>query len=115
MHFDAPQALIPLSTPQPLRLVDAGGTWVRAVSGTLWVTQDHDARDRVLQPGERLLIESADPVTVSALGGRASVGLCAPRRTARPLQRWGGLGRLGERLGALVARPQGHAGLGAAA
>lgn len=114
MQFDAPQAVIPLRTPQPLRLLDARGTWLRAVSGALWVTLDHDARDLVLQPGEQLLIETSAPVTVSALGGRASVGLCAPQRAARPLQRRGGLARLGERLAALL-RPHGHAGLSATA
>lgn len=114
MQFDAPQAVIPLRTPQPLRLVDARGTWLRAMSGALWVTLDHDSRDLVLQTGESLLIETTAPVTVSALGGRASVGLCAPQRAARAPQRWGGLARLGGRLGALL-RPHGHAGLGATA
>lgn len=114
MHFDAPQAVIPLRTPQPLRLVDARGTWVRAISGALWVTLDHDARDLVLQPGEQLLIETRAAVTVSALGGRASVGLCAAPAAARTRDRPLGLGRLRSLLGALAPRSRGHAGFGVA-
>ena len=93
MHFDTPQALVPLAAPTPLRLTDARGTRVRAVAGTLWLTIDGDLRDLVLQAGQSLVIDTPRRVLVTTLGGPATAGVCAARR-APPA--W--LGRLAQRL-----------------
>jgi hypothetical protein len=88
MHLDIHQALVPLLSPVPLRLVAARGTRVRSLAGTLWVTIDGDLEDRVLEHGESLLIDSDAPVLVSPLGGTATVGLCdQPQPAARPVVR----------------------------
>lgn len=88
MQFDAPQAVLPLSSRRPLRLTDARGTRLRSLAGTLWVTIDGDPLDRVLQAGESLVIDTVQPLLVSALGGTASVGICAP---APARSAWAGL------------------------
>lgn len=75
MHLDIHQALVPLTSPMPLRLAGARGTRVRSLAGTLWVTTDGDQRDQVLERGESLVIDSDAPVLVSPLGGSATVGL----------------------------------------
>lgn len=75
MHLDIHQALVPLTSPMPLRLAGARGTRVRSMAGTLWITTDGDHRDLVLERGESLVIDSDAPVLVSPLGGSATVGL----------------------------------------
>lgn len=86
MTFDAPHALLQLPQRQPLRLTDALGTRVRAVSGTLWITIDHDPRDRILEPGQSTLVDSSQPVLITALGSPASVSLCAAKPGAGLVQ-----------------------------
>jgi hypothetical protein len=75
MHLHIHQALVPLTSPMPLRLAGARGTRVRSLAGTLWVTIDGDLRDQVLERGEALVIDSDAEVLVSPLGGSATVGL----------------------------------------
>lgn len=87
MTFDAPHALLQLPQRQPLRLTDALGTRVRAVSGSLWITLDHDPRDRILEAGESTLVDSNQPVLITALGSAASVSLCAAKGRASLGQR----------------------------
>lgn len=88
MHLHLHQALVPLTTPVPLRLHTARGTRVRSLAGTLWVTVDGERDDHVLARGESWVIDSDAPVLVSPLNGTATVGLCdQPAPEPRPLQR----------------------------
>ena len=88
MHLDIHQALVPLTSPVPLRLQSARGTRVRSLAGTLWVTIDGEELDHVLERGESLVVDSDAPVLVSPLHGTATVGLCdQPQPAERPLQR----------------------------
>ncbi len=87
MTFNLPCATLQLPQRLPLRLTKALGTRVRAVSGSLWVTIDHDPRDRILEPGESTVVDSSLPVLITALGGEASVSLCAPKPSASLAQR----------------------------
>lgn len=102
MHLNIHQALVPLTSPVPLRLTAARGTRVRSLSGTLWVTIDGDLSDHMLEPGESVLIDSDAQVLVSPLGGTATVGLCE-----QPQPEPGVLARLIKRVGALL--PARHA------
>ena len=90
MHLDIHQALVPLTSPMPLRLQHARGTLVRSLAGTLWVTIDGEDAAHILARGESLLVASDAPVLVSPLNGTATVGLCdqaqpAARRLTRLL------------------------------
>ncbi len=88
MHLNIHQALVPLTSPAPLRLQHARGTRLRSLAGTLWVTVDGEDLDRVLERGESLVVDSDSPVLVSPLNGTATVGLCdQPQPTERPLAR----------------------------
>lgn len=93
MRLDLHQALVPLTSPVPLRLHAARGTRVRSLAGTLWVTVDGEQEDHILERGESLLIDSDAPVLVSPLQGTATVGLSdQPEPAPRPvLQQVGGL------------------------
>lgn len=107
MRFDATQAVVPLTPPTPLRLTDARGTRLRCLAGTVWVTVDGEYQDQVLLAGQSLVLETSLPALVTALGGGASVGVCAPlvARSAwrGRLNRWG----LGRPMLASHARPAG--------
>ena len=93
MHLDLHQALVPLTSPVPLRLQSARGTRVRSLAGTLWVTVDGDDTDHVLARGESWVIDSDAPVLVAPLQGTATVGLSdQPEPAQRPPVRQ--LGRL---------------------
>ncbi|MBS0320384.1 MAG: DUF2917 domain-containing protein [Proteobacteria bacterium] len=48
---------------QSLALADIGGTALAVTRGTLWVTQENDAQDVVLRPGDVWMVER-DGLTV---------------------------------------------------
>ncbi len=74
-HSDADNVLqiellpgpLQLQPSQLLRVRNARGWQVRAVSGALWITQDGDRRDIVLGAGDQFLFCSAGLGLISAL------------------------------------------------
>ncbi|OYU98509.1 MAG: hypothetical protein CFE45_16230 [Burkholderiales bacterium PBB5] len=88
-HLHTHSAVLQLPAGQPLRMTRASGTRLHAAAGDLWVTIDGDTTDHVLAQGDSLLIASAEPVLITALGGRASVAVCSPRtRRLAGLRGW---------------------------
>ncbi|MBL8349377.1 MAG: DUF2917 domain-containing protein [Burkholderiaceae bacterium] len=84
LQLHTSSARVRVAPQQPLRLTGAAGARLQGVSGVLWVTIDHDPDDHVLQVGESLSIDSSRPVLVSALGGPATLAVCAPVAAAAP-------------------------------
>ena len=84
LQLHTSSARVRLASQQPLRLTGAAGARLHSVAGVLWVTVDHDPDDHVLQAGESLSIDSPRPVLVSALGGPATLAVCAPVAAAAP-------------------------------
>ena len=79
-----------LAKSQAVTLTDAKGSLIRCLSGGLWITQDHDPRDIVLEPGESFTIDRAGPAIVWALAP-SSVEVRAaeqPRPLAAIARRW---------------------------
>jgi hypothetical protein len=56
-----------LKKHQHLRMHDACGWTVHAVGGTLWITQDGDMRDIVLEAGQSFVIDRKDTAVLSPL------------------------------------------------
>jgi uncharacterized protein YjiS (DUF1127 family) len=83
MDLSQSGAVITLQTGEALRLTGAEGRRISAVAGALWVTQDGDQRDLVLENGADVLLGRAEGVVVQALGGPALVafedGIRLPR------------------------------------
>lgn len=80
-----------LAKSQAVTLTDAKGSLIRCLSGGLWITQDHDPRDIVLEPGESFTIDRAGPAIVWALA-QSSVEMRAAeqhRPFAAFARRWG--------------------------
>lgn len=75
MLIDTAHARLLLERGQSSRLSGAGPLRLRSVSGTLWITIDHDPRDIVLEPGQHVELRSAEPLLICALGGPAVLEL----------------------------------------
>lgn len=71
-----------LERRQPLRLRDAGGRRLSVVSGTVWITQQADPSDPVLEVGETFRFDRDGLALVTPLGGPAQVVLEADRSEA---------------------------------
>ena len=81
-----------LSANQVLALPEAQGACVTSESGTVWITQDGDPRDIVLQAGETACLEREATTLVQAFSP-ARIRIAEPRRSPRltllqRLRRW---------------------------
>jgi hypothetical protein len=57
MRFDTNQAALQLGHGQSLRVCGALDVRIDCADGCLWITQDHDIRDIVLQRGESFTLD----------------------------------------------------------
>lgn len=73
MHL--PHGQLSLAANKLLRLSQAQGTRLQGVAGTLWVTFDGCPQDLVLEAGDSLTIHNGGDVTVSSLGGAATLAV----------------------------------------
>jgi hypothetical protein len=91
IELDPRAASLRLKKHQHLHFRSLAGWTIHAAGGTLWITQDGDRRDVVLEPGETFRIDRETPVIIGALSD-ADVALChariAPvRRASNPFHR----------------------------
>lgn len=56
-----------LDARETLPLVDEQGTRIVCLKGQLWITQHHDPRDIILQPGESFVLDKPGLAIVFAL------------------------------------------------
>jgi hypothetical protein len=68
-----------LARSQAVTLTDAVGSEIKCLGGALWITQDEDPRDIVLQPGESFTLDRKGPAIVWALAA-SSVEMVPPAR-----------------------------------
>lgn len=59
---------VALRQEQHLRMRDAFGWTIKAVSGTVWITQESDSRDIVLKAGDSFVLDRQGSTLVSPLG-----------------------------------------------
>lgn len=57
MELDPYGGSVQLQKHQSAQLHDAAGWTVKALAGTVWITQDSDVRDIVLEPGESFVVD----------------------------------------------------------
>jgi hypothetical protein len=71
-----------LGRNRPLSLHLVHGTRVRALSGTLWLTQEGLGEDVMLAPGERFDVKRKGLIVMNAVAGSGSVCIETPTHTA---------------------------------
>ena len=64
---------VKLGPNQTLRVVDGEGTTVCAVEGAVWITEENQPKDIVLQPGSCYQLSKRGIAIVNSLGGTAAV------------------------------------------
>ena len=77
--------VVRLDSREAITLADIRGATLRVTCGTLWVTQQRDRRDIVLQVGDRWAVERDGDTVVEALGD-ACFSMIAPHAEAPPIR-----------------------------
>ena len=67
MNINLNRVNVELARDQILPVFDAQGVKVTCVSGSLWITQDHDRRDVILRPGDSFVMDREGEALVSAI------------------------------------------------
>ena len=75
MRIELQSGGLRLGQGQILRVVDGAGSSICARAGTIWITEEHQARDVVLEPGGCYRLRQGGVAIVHALGGEAEVAL----------------------------------------
>lgn len=73
MKIELKSGAVRLTPHQTLRLREAAGSTVCAVEGSVWITEENQPRDIVLETGKCYRLRNAGLAIVNALGGEASV------------------------------------------
>jgi hypothetical protein len=77
MTLEMKQGSVKIGPNQTLRVVDGAGSTVCAVEGSVWITEENDSRDIVLQRGNCYRLRNRGVALVNSLGGEAAVSLAA--------------------------------------
>jgi hypothetical protein len=75
MRLELEAGAVRLSPHQTLRLRDSAGSTVCAVEGSVWITEENQARDIVLSQGNCYRLRNAGLAVINPLGGTAAVEL----------------------------------------
>ena len=75
MQIELKAGAVRLGPHQTLKLLDSAGSTVCAVEGSVWITEENQSRDIVLQPGSCYRLRHPGLAIVNPLGGEAAVSL----------------------------------------
>ena len=73
MRLELKQGAVKLGPNQTLRVRDAQGSVVCAVEGSVWITEENQPKDIVLERGACYTLRNEGVAIVNALGKAASV------------------------------------------
>jgi len=73
MRLELKSGAVKLGPNQTLKVVDGEGTTVCAVEGSVWITEENQAKDIVLQPGACYQLRRRGTAILNSLGGNAAV------------------------------------------
>jgi DUF2917 family protein len=73
MKLELNAGAVKLGPNQTLRLRDSAGSTVCAVEGSVWITEENQPRDIVLDAGRCYRLRNAGLAIINSLGGEASV------------------------------------------
>ncbi len=75
MRIEMKSGAVRLGPNQTLKVVDGAGSTVCAVEGSVWITEENQARDIVLEAGRCYKLRERGVALVNSLGGAAAVSL----------------------------------------
>jgi hypothetical protein len=75
MQIELSAGAVRLAPNQTLRVVDGAGSTVCAVEGAVWITEENDPRDIVLEAGHCYRLKRAGVAILNSIAGEASVSL----------------------------------------
>jgi len=75
MRIELKQGAVKLDPNQTLRLVDGAGSTVCAVEGSVWITEENEPKDIVLEAGGCYRLQHRGVAIINALGAAAAVSL----------------------------------------
>ena len=73
MQIELKSGAVRLGPNQTLKVLDGAGSTVCAVEGSVWITEENQARDIVLERGACYRLKERGMALVNALGGVAAV------------------------------------------
>ena len=73
MTLELKKGTVRLGPNQTLKVVDAAGSTVSAIEGSVWITEENQPNDIVLTPGNSYRLRKPGVALVSSLGGAAAV------------------------------------------
>ncbi len=73
MRIELKSGAVRLGPNQTLKVVDGAGSTVCAVEGSVWITEENQPRDIVLERGGCYRLRQRGLALVNALGGEAAV------------------------------------------
>jgi hypothetical protein len=75
MRIELNAGAVKLAPNQTLRLRDSAGSTVCAVEGSVWITEENQPRDIVLEAGGCYRLRNRGLAIINSLGGGAAVSL----------------------------------------
>jgi len=75
MQIELRSGAVRLGPNQTLKVLDGAGSTVCAVEGAIWITEENQARDIVLEAGGCYQLRHAGVAVVNSLAGEAAVAL----------------------------------------
>ncbi len=73
MRIELNSGAVKLGPNQTLRLVDGLGSTVCAVEGSVWITEENQPRDIILEKGRCYRLRERGVAIINSLGGSAAV------------------------------------------
>ena len=73
MTLELKRGTVRLGPNQTLKVVDAAGSTVSAIEGSVWITEENQPNDIVLTPGDSYRLRKSGVALVNSLGGVAAV------------------------------------------
>jgi hypothetical protein len=75
MHIELRSGAVTLGPNQTLKVLDGAGSTLRAIEGSVWITEENQPRDIVLEAGGSYQLRYPGTALVNSLAGEASVVL----------------------------------------
>jgi hypothetical protein len=75
MQIELRSGAVRLGPNQTLKVLDGAGSTVCATEGAVWITEENQPRDIVLEPGGCYMLRHPGVAIVNSLAGEAAVSL----------------------------------------